>query len=190
MGLLFSACARDAEGLLACVCTPGFPGYRLKLGDTTICMSAEGRGSADKLCGSVVGAGVCGAGAEPDDHTGGGGAFRATDFIGTSSYLSTDDNGSMVYLSPLQAESDTSLMDWGTDGRRLIPQTNRTVWSPVASPDGTQVAFLSKPADAGDPTIPPQLYVVPAQGGTPQEVAVGPDSDALGGGNPTLLAWL
>jgi hypothetical protein len=119
------------------------------------------------------------------------GAFRATDFIGTGSYLSTDDNGSMVYLSPLQAESDTTLMDWGTDGKQLIPQTNRTVWSPVASPDGTQVAFLSKSqSDASDPRIPPQLFVVPAQGGVPRQVSVGPDTDSLGGKSPTLLAWM
>ncbi len=119
------------------------------------------------------------------------GAFRATDFIGTGSYLSTDDNGSMVYLSPLHAESDTTLMDWGTGGRQLIPQTNRTVWSPVASADGTQVAFLSKTqSDASDPRVPPQLFVVSAQGGAPRQITVGPNSDALGGKSPTLLAWM
>lgn len=116
------------------------------------------------------------------------GAFRATGFVGTTSYLSTDPHGSMVYLSPLQKESATSLMDWGTDGKALIPQTNRTVWAPVADPQGTQVAFLSKAADATDPTIAPQLFTVPAKGGAPHEVTVG--GDALGGKNPTLLGWM
>lgn len=118
----------------------------------------------------------------------GQGAFRATDFVGTKSYLSTDTEGSMVYLSPLHAKADTSLMDWGTDGKQLIPETNRKVWSPVADPAGTQVAFLSKAADASDPTIAPELYTVAAQGGTPHAVAV--DGNALGGASPTLLAWL
>jgi hypothetical protein len=115
------------------------------------------------------------------------GAFRATDFLGTTAYLSTDDNGSMVYRSPIQAEADTSLTDWGTGGTALIPQTNRTVWSPVASPDGTQVAFLSKAVDQSDPTIAPQLYVVSAQGGAPRLVTAG--SGDLNGRNPTLLGW-
>lgn len=116
------------------------------------------------------------------------GAFRATDFIGTQAYLSTDPEFSMVYRSPLQAESDTSLMDWGTDGKALIPQTNRKVWCPVASPDGSQVAFLSKGAGQDDPTIAPQLYVVSAQGGAPQLVTA--NAGDLSGKNPTLLGWL
>jgi hypothetical protein len=116
------------------------------------------------------------------------GAFRATGFIGSDSYLSTDADGTMIYRSPLKAESDTDLMDWGTGGKALIPQTNRKVWSPVASPDGTQVAFLSKGVDQVDPTIAPQLFIVPSQGGTPQAVTI--TSGDLHGTSPTLIGWL
>ena len=114
------------------------------------------------------------------------GAFRATDFLGASEYLSTDPNGSMIYRSPLANEHDTSLTDWGTDGTPLIPQTNRTSWSPVASPDNSQVAFLSKTAQQ-DSTIAPELYVVPARGGTPRAITI--SGGDLNGTDPMLLGW-
>lgn len=118
--------------------------------------------------------------------TPGTGAYRATDFIGTGAYLSTDARNSMVYRSPVLPKDRTDLLDWGTDGKALIPQTNRTVWAPVSDPQGRQVAFLSKAPNQG-PTVAPELYVVDAQGGTPHLVPVG--GGTLGGKNPTLLDW-
>lgn len=118
--------------------------------------------------------------------TPGTGAYRATDFIGTSAYLSTDARNSMVYRSPVLPKDRTDLLDWGTDGKALIPQTNRTVWAPVADPRGRQVAFLSKAPDQG-PTVAPELYIVDAQGGTPHLVPAG--EGTLLGKNPTLLDW-
>ncbi|HSA50801.1 MAG TPA: hypothetical protein VLH10_11930 [Yinghuangia sp.] len=115
------------------------------------------------------------------------GAYRVTDFLDGDEYLSTDTDHAMVYRSPVKPKQDTSLMDWGTDGTPLIPETNRTVWAPVADPQGGQVAFLSTAVDQG-PTVPPELYIVDARGGTPRLVPTGPGP--LGGANPTLLTWL
>ncbi|MYW05591.1 hypothetical protein [Streptomyces sp. SID3343] len=119
--------------------------------------------------------------------SGGLGAYRATDFLGEQAYLSTDTNGSMIYRSPVLQRDSATLMDWGTDGQKLIPETNRKVWSPVGSPDHGRVAFLSK-AQTDAPTTNPQLFVVDAQGGSPRQITITGDGD-LGGKNPNLIGW-
>ncbi|WP_405015265.1 hypothetical protein [Kitasatospora sp. NBC_01539] len=118
------------------------------------------------------------------------GAFRVTGFLGHDAYLSTDSGNHMVYRSPFKAEKDTDLMDWGTDGTKLIPETNRTVWSPIADPSATTVAFLSEAdgSSSGTSGLPHELFTVPATGGTPHRVPV--TGETLTGPSPALIDWL
>jgi hypothetical protein len=54
------------------------------------------------------------------------------------------------------------------DLEKLVPATKRINWSPVASPDGKHVAFLSRPSEQ---SMEGELFTVPRKGGKPTRVS-------------------
>lgn len=118
-------------------------------------------------------------------------------------------NGSMILdTGPIRIDSESSIQYFSWDGgdkvyfhgqyalgtrlfsvslqqgthRSLVPETSKRVWSPLPSPDGSQVAFLSQ---EGEQT---ELWIVSSSGGTPRKVAnlgeIPSSSDGV------LLDWL
>lgn len=110
----------------------------------------------------------------------GEGGYRAQDWINDTDWVQLKYDRSMIYRDNIDQFSsrDPAHSPYGT---KLIPETNREVWSPVVSPDGTQIAFLSS---SGGTT---ELFVVSSTGGQPTRVPLstqGPSSSS------NLLDWI
>lgn len=115
-----------------------------------------------------------------ENGTPGLGGTRVDDWINGMEFISTSTSGTMIYRSKATSVDDQST---GGPGTPLIPETNRKVSSPVVSPDGTNVAFLSSNTQG---TV--DLFIVPATGGSPKKVAMSPTLGPLAEKN-VLLAW-
>ncbi|TQJ66843.1 hypothetical protein FBY31_0884 [Arthrobacter sp. SLBN-100] len=108
------------------------------------------------------------------------GSSSVQDWINNTEYVSVGISRTMIYRSEAKPlELDNS----GGPGTPLIPETNRKVSSPVVSPDGGNVAFLS--SNSGG-TV--DLFIVPASGGSPKKVGISSELGPLVEKN-VLLAW-
>jgi hypothetical protein len=108
----------------------------------------------------------------------GRGGWRVWDWIDETHYVFVDDD-SMISRAEAQNRQDLDPFDLPhTD---LIPETNRTVWSPVVSPDGKLIAFLS--SDIGGAV---DIFIVPSNGGEPKKLT--PDESSISS-DLVLLEW-
>ena len=70
-------------------------------------------------------------------------------------------------LNRSNLHSNSYIIDVTTDNyQTYIPETSRSNWNGVLSPDGTQIAFMSSPQGGTDVSI----YTVPVSGGDPVRV--------------------
>lgn len=92
-----------------------------------------------------------------------GGVFA--DWISSDSCLGVKND--MIYHYTLSGMLD--VFDWYLEQTALVPEVKgRENANPVASPDGSQVAFLSHLTSGADQA--PHLFVVPLSGGEPRKI--------------------
>lgn len=120
------------------------------------------------------------------------------DWLNATTMLTTASDQSNIHLSDGVAfDPRGSGMCFGSGSckneRELLPAiADRQSYNPIASPDGTQVAFLSSLTHA---TAGPQLFIVPSDGGTPKlvttnQVFVRPSNGLLSSSAPVqLIGW-
>lgn len=100
--------------------------------------------------------------------------------IGNGNGMNDRDNISIKNLS-----GQTGPFDWYTDSTTLVPEVkNRVNWNPVLSPDGNNVAFLSKLNSGTDRST--NIFIIPATGGEPRKITtdIALDSEIAG-----MVAW-
>jgi hypothetical protein len=99
--------------------------------------------------------------ADPEGWSAGYGFGLVTDWINDTEYITSTDTMIFRDATKVSHYDDENV-------KKLLPETERTVYSAVVSPDGTQIAFLSPQVD--DPTNV-ELFIVPADGSAaPQRV--------------------
>lgn len=82
------------------------------------------------------------------------GKCNATDWVNDSIFIINKGRNSVLY--DMESEEITE----------YIPESSRTNWNGVLSPDGTQIAFMSEPSGTSNTDI----YTVPLSGGEPSKV--------------------
>ena len=117
----------------------------------------------------------------------GRGAFDVQDWISETEYVFKDHEGTMLSLGRAQDRTAwANKIGFNSQGSDLLPETNRKVWSPVVSPDGSTLAFLSSAGETTD------IFVLAAMNGQ-SGVRGEPRKMAGSGSGPTpdmyLLDW-
>lgn len=102
------------------------------------------------------------------DSTGEWYASGATtmDWIDTTTYIAVSswEKDSTIYKKKALQVKDI----WGHETHKILPEIkDRRNWNGIVSPDGNQIAFLSK-INTG--TEPPELFIVSSSGGEPVKV--------------------
>jgi hypothetical protein len=116
-----------------------------------------------------------------ENSSGTHGAFFVEDWIDDTTYIYGDDDDSMIYSNEaVRVSGRETVSPFEPDGKELIPETDRSVWSPVASPDGEQIAFLSSESA----TEVTDIFLVSSNGGAPEKLTNGNLSSDL-----YLLDW-
>lgn len=104
--------------------------------------------------------------------------------FGDDKYLTGDGHGTCVIVDAPE----------NRNGAKFIPDSDRKNWSPLASPDGTHIAFMSQPSKGAEPA---DIFITTPDGGDPVRVPsheftlgrMGGFSNILQGGDTILLDW-
>jgi len=102
-------------------------------------------------------------------YPGEGSLMRLSDWLDESSavyYGASEGNASNIYLLTASPESAKLDMDtyFESSTRQMLPGNSRANTTPVCSPDGGSVAFISRIGTTDS------LFIVPADGGEPEEL--------------------